>query len=75
MCDCITYVNAKLAERNTQIMASISFAKDDMSDSMEVPVIATEKVDTKKRGRPAIMVPTFCPFCGTKYPKKGAANG
>jgi len=31
------------------------------------PTIQTEKIETRKRVGPAIAVPTFCPFCGTRY--------
>lgn len=30
-------------------------------------VLATEKFESRKRGRPPALLATFCPFCGTRY--------
>lgn len=60
MCDCLAEANAKLEERNGEILTTIW--------PVVRPIIATQKVDSKKRGRPAMMVASFCPFCGVQYP-------
>jgi hypothetical protein len=62
-CDCIDKINEKLAERNTKLTATIIFAKP----SYLTPTIDTELVEKKRGARPCAVLPTFCPFCGTKY--------
>lgn len=71
-CTCIAAINDHLKPHNTQLVVSFSLAPQ---DAPELPVISTEKIDTKKRGRPMNVVPTFCPFCGGKYPRKANADG
>lgn len=62
-CDCITAVDAMLAERNTRIMLPITFGGGPVR-----PMIVTEQIE-KGRGkpRPCGMFATFCPFCGESY--------
>lgn len=74
ICGCIGAINDHLKQHNTQLATSFSLAPDG-GDAAELPIIAVEKIDTKKRGRPVHIVPTFCPFCGTKYLRKADANG
>lgn len=31
------------------------------------PLIGVEKLETRSRARPALAVPSFCPFCGKPY--------
>jgi len=59
-CDCLSGANAKLAEHNAEIVVTWW--------PVTRPVIETQKVDSKKRGKPPLMVATYCPFCGAKYP-------
>lgn len=59
MCNCITEVNAKLAESNGEL--AITFWP------MVRPLLETMKLDTRKRVKPPLVVATFCPFCGEKY--------
>lgn len=64
-CNCITEVNAKLAEHNAEIVVTFyPFVR---------PVIDTQKVDSKKRGKPPLAVATFCPFCGVRYQQEVGA--
>lgn len=64
-CDCITTVNAALAERNTRL--STSFMLDRRLSTARVSLIVATEVVTKKRGAQATLaIPTFCPFCGVK---------
>lgn len=60
-CNCLAEANAALADGNGEIVVTIW--------PVVRPVIETMKVDSKKRGRPPMMVASFCPFCGTKYPE------
>jgi hypothetical protein len=63
-CDCITTVNAKLAERNTRLTEALVFGR-----RAELPTIMlqTEVIEKKRGARPTSMFLTYCPFCGTKY--------
>lgn len=61
MCDCIKRLNGKLREYNTELAVNLL--------NPVYCVIATSKVDRKKRGSPTIVAATFCPFCGKKYPE------
>lgn len=69
MCDCMTRVNEKLKERNTRLAVSFCLSSD-LSDADAMLMIQTEKVDKGVRGKVMTVIPTFCPFCGTKYPRK-----
>lgn len=62
-CDCVEKVDAKLAEFNTRLSRSLAlnFATGQASTHIS---IATEKVDTKKRGSAKKVWITYCPFCG-----------
>jgi hypothetical protein len=62
MCDCIDDVNKHLAKHNTRIMLPIW-----TGNGVIKPFVETEKVDTKKRGKPRRMFAAHCPFCGEKY--------
>jgi len=59
MCNCISEVNKMLAERNAQLVIPIF--------GPQRPFVETDKIETKKRGKPPRMFATFCPFCGEKY--------
>lgn len=61
-CACISDVNNKLAEHNAGLVTTLFAAPKRV-------VIGTNKVDSKKRGKPPYMLATFCPFCGEKYVK------
>lgn len=65
MCDCITEVDHKLAEKNTQIAKALVFG------SSEVRLMIATEVREKKRGaRAATLFATYCPFCGNAYSKR-----
>lgn len=71
-CDCMANMNERLAEHNTRLVPSFSFTFGDTKTWTTVS-IQTEKIDTKKRGRPFAALATFCPFCGTKCIEDGGA--
>ena len=60
-CDCIEASRAKLAEMNTALVVTFNMRGD------TYPKLMVEKADKKNRARPAMVIPTFCPFCGVKY--------
>lgn len=64
-CDCVNQVNEQLAQFNTKLLRLMSFSMSDMTASTELS-IETEKLDSKKRGKPKIVTPSYCPFCGVK---------
>ncbi|WP_439571210.1 DNA translocase FtsK [Sphingomonas sp.] len=70
-CTCVADFNVKLAPHNTRIVETLGFPRDG-SPAFTRPAITTEKIESRKRGGPAIAVPSFCPFCGTPYQGHGA---
>jgi hypothetical protein len=70
MCRCREKTNEKLAEYNAQIAVGFTASFEDgpvRKMGLAPPMIETEKLDKKKRGRPPILMASYCPFCGTKY--------
>lgn len=65
-CTCVADFNAKLAPHNTRIVETLGIPRDG-SPAFTRPTITTEKIESRKRGGPAIVIPTFCPFCGSRY--------
>lgn len=63
-CNCAEVVDAKLAEHNTRLLRALCFRPPG-----ERLMIETEVVERKRGARPVSMFPSFCPFCGTKYPE------
>ncbi len=59
MCDCVKKTNALLAQYNTRLVLP-------MIGPQRV-LIETTKADNQKRGKPASMFASFCPFCGERY--------
>ncbi|MFH5927426.1 hypothetical protein [Roseomonas xinghualingensis] len=65
MCKCIEEVNAFLAPYNTELVIEIFRG---------TIVVETQKKENRVRGRAKAMLPTFCPFCGEKYPERALAR-
>jgi hypothetical protein len=69
-CDCIEQIDAKLAERNSKLQIGFTFGTPDRP-GYTFPALTTEKIN--KRSRDSMgAIPTFCPFCGTKYREEAA---
>jgi len=63
MCDCLSKIDANLAEHNGRLAVALTLSKDLKIIGARL-LIATEKIDKAKRKRlPAVMA-SFCPFCG-----------
>lgn len=69
-CTCMSAINDHLKPHNTKLAVSFTLTRD-LSGMDALPMLMVEKIDAKKRQRPMNVIPTFCPFCGTKYPRKG----
>lgn len=65
-CNCLNEMDALLAEHNTKLGVTMGFPRDG-KPAYSLPHIHTEKVEKRQRKGPALAIPTFCPFCGTKY--------
>jgi len=66
-CDCITRVDAMLAERNTRIKMPLVFAMGAEPAPTPAPMIVTDQIETGRGKKKAVgMFATFCPFCGIK---------
>lgn len=71
-CNCIDTMDALLGEHNTRLVVTFGFPRDGRP-AYTWPKIQTEKVETRKRVGPVLMIPTFCPFCGERYEPAPAA--
>lgn len=59
-CGCIAEMNGLLAEHNTTLVTT-------MFRQPNACVIATERVQSLRNGKKAaLVIASFCPFCGTK---------
>lgn len=67
-CDCLTQLSERLAKEDSNTIIGASMVLDMRTGEQHVVVeIATYKRDPKKREKKRGMIPTFCPFCGTRY--------
>lgn len=66
MCECIAQMDAKLAPLNTKLSLTFSFGRNG-GPSYTLPTIETKKIESRKRGGPALAIASFCPFCGEAY--------
>lgn len=64
-CDCIRTMNTRVAERNGHLVTTLF--------GTPRAVIGSEKIDSRKRGRPPGAIASFCPFCGAPYEKSSDA--
>lgn len=68
MCKCLALTQAALKEHNTEIVVCFLLPIGKRKRSLTIPTIATQKIETRKRGKAKTVVASFCPFCGEKYP-------
>ena len=71
-CGCVEEVNGSLAKLNERLSLSLRWTTDG-SEVRMIPIIETERVDAGKRTRRRVLLPTYCPFCGRKYPEARTA--
>ena len=64
MCDCTDVLGRQLADHNTRLAYTIVVQSGSLT---QLPTILTEKIDTRRRGRPMALVPSYCPFCGDPF--------
>lgn len=62
---CIKAANEKLATRNTCVNVAQTFNFSSETEGERL-LVATMKVDEKKRGKALAVFATYCPFCGVK---------
>lgn len=69
-CDCISTVNAMLAERNTKLMLPITFSSLNDPTEPQRLMVVTDQIETGRgKKKAAGMFATYCPFCGVSYSK------
>jgi hypothetical protein len=62
MCDCITKINKEFAEYN-------GLLETNWLSNPPRAMVAVCKLESRKQ-KPPLMEAAYCPFCGSKYPKK-----
>jgi hypothetical protein len=74
-CDNQKQIEEALRERNTRLGFGFGIVNGKME--MVGPFITTEKIDSKRRGKPTAVFCLYCPFCGEKTPDKSeeSTNG
>jgi hypothetical protein len=74
MCDCVEKINKMLEPGGHRLNTAINF-----DGRPEVPLISLIRTDAWKiesrRGKPSSFWPSYCPFCGEKYPEADKAKG
>lgn len=65
MCGCREMINLELEAKNSRLAFGFTFGGDGMN--LSPPMIELEKIDKSKRGKPPILLVTYCPFCGERY--------
>lgn len=75
ICNCIEEINTLLADRNSKLATTIRFGSKPGEPSVLV-TIQCDKINTRAKGRPPAIVPSFCPFCGISFaPSSPAGEG
>lgn len=66
MCDCLTKTEELLKPKNTRL--GVAFIVTNENEMVVRPLILTEQIEKGRgKGKAVNMLPSFCPFCGTKY--------
>lgn len=58
---CLKAADKSLAPKNTRL----SYAFDILAGNARL-IVATEKIDSVRRGKPVKIMASYCPFCGVK---------
>lgn len=71
-CDCIDETNGLLSQHNTELGLSFLFR-----DGRTITLVAlqTDLIEKKRGAKPMRILPSFCPFCGTRYPIDAETGG
>lgn len=70
-CNCLEDINRALAKEGFNTRVCSHFMLDFKTGKAHtVARLETEKADSKKREARKNIIPTYCPFCGKKYPTK-----
>lgn len=64
MCDCYDAINKELETKNTRLEPAWLIVDGKW---IATPMIVTQKLDDKKRGKAINLFPSYCPFCGEQY--------
>jgi hypothetical protein len=64
MCKCATNMNGHLKPHNYMLSRNL------LEGEAAPALVEIAKIETKKRTPSISLVANFCPFCGTKYPKR-----
>lgn len=68
MCECMTDLNTKLAEHNNRLAVTLQFRTEaERTVGHAYPTIQCEPIEKKRGQRPMVVLPKFCPWCGTEY--------
>lgn len=64
ICNCLDKMNKALAPQNTEVDYLYFLTK-----GYALPKLSTSRIQNLRDGKKAVqVVPTYCPFCGKKYP-------
>lgn len=70
MCNCIEEVSEKLKPHGCGLDVPLIIPRDAKAPMPPAKVaVRTYRLDFNKRKTPALVVASFCPFCGEKYPE------
>lgn len=65
-CPCVELIHKALAKSESAAMQNTRVVTTMFTGRV---ALMTEKVDSGRRGKPALLTASHCPFCGKKYPE------
>jgi hypothetical protein len=66
MCDCMELVDKDLAQHGVQLNSNI--LSEPRRAILQTIPLTPKPGEKRRRRRPPVVLATYCPFCGTKYP-------
>ena len=66
-CTCAHQADLQLEPHNARLQRDFLIDTTKGTIDNSPLIIATEKIDKKKRGKPPTVYASFCPICGKKY--------